>query len=421
MEKNNKTEKNKISDGVNKNILVLNCGSSSVKYELMNIENSVILAKGLVERIGMEDAVINHHFLRNDDYKDIKLVRNVPTHKEGIRLVVDLLMSSEHGAVKDLDQIYGIGHRVVHGGEKYTDPVYVTEEVKNDIKSYIELAPLHNPHHLAGIEACEKLIPNHHQVVVFDTAFHQTMPEKAFIYALPYEMYKQHGIRKYGFHGTSHQYVSQKAAQMYQKRITDLKIISCHLGNGASVCAIKEGNSIDTSMGFTPLAGLVMGTRTGDFDPAILLYIMHKEALSFTEVNSLINRHSGLYGLSGISRDFREIIQKVKEGHDRAKLAVDIFVYRIKHYIGAYTAAMNGVDILVFTAGIGTNSPELREMVCEEMDYLGIKLDKEKNYNCGYNEGIISSDDSPVKVMCIPTNEELLIARETARIISEKQ
>ncbi len=401
------------------NILVLNCGSSSVKYELMDVENSLILAKGLVERVGMEDAVINHHYLVGKNYKDVKLVRNVPTHTEGIKIVVDLLTDSEYGVIKDLDEIHGIGHRVVHGGEEYMDPVCVTEAVKDDIKNCIELAPLHNPHNLAGIEACEKLIPDHPQVVVFDTAFHQSMPEKAYMYALPYEMYKEHGIRKYGFHGTSHQYVSQRAAQIYKRRISDLKIISCHLGNGASICAIKEGRSIDTSMGFTPLAGLVMGTRTGDFDPAILLYLMNKEALSLNEVNTLINRHSGLYGISGISRDFRKIIEKVREGDERAKLAVDIFVYRIKHYIGAYTALMNGCDILIFTAGIGKNSPELREMVCVEMDYLGIELDEEKNRSCASSEGIISKDDSKVTIMCIPTNEELLIARETARIINE--
>jgi acetate kinase len=403
-----------------RNILVLNCGSSSVKYELMDIEDSLILAKGLVEKVGMEDAVVNHHFLRGEDYDDIKLVKNIPTHREGIRIIVDLLMNDEHGVVADISEIHGIGHRVVHGGEQYTSSAYITNDVKNDIKKYIELAPLHNPHHLAGIEACDNLIPNHDQVAVFDTAFHQTMPEKAYIYALPYEMYKEYGIRKYGFHGTSHQYVSQRAAQMYQKRISDLKIISCHLGNGSSICAINKGKSIDTSMGFTPLAGLVMGTRTGDFDPAILLYIMSKGALSLSEVNTLINRHSGLYGLSGISRDFREIMKKHKEGHDRAKLAVDIFVYRIKHYIGAYIAKMNGLDILLFTAGIGENSPDLRRMVCENMEYLGIDLDEEKNISCGNGEGVISSDSSEVKIMCIPTNEELLIARETARVISER-
>ncbi|MBN2406745.1 MAG: acetate kinase [Elusimicrobia bacterium] len=400
-----------------KNVLVLNCGSSSVKYELMNVENSRVLARGLVEKIGMEDAVVNHHYLKGEDYSDVKLVKNILTHREGIRIVVGLLTDAEVGVVGDLADIYGIGHRVVHGGEAYTDPAYVTQEVKDDIKKCIELAPLHNPHHLAGIEACDSLIPDHHQVVVFDTAFHQTMPKKAYIYGLPYEMYKKYGIRRYGFHGTSHQYVAQKAAQIYKKRITDLKIISCHLGNGASVCAIKDGKSIDTSMGFTPLPGLVMGTRTGDIDPYIVLYLMNKDALSFAEVNTLLNRHSGLYGLSGISRDFRQIIKEVKKGDERARLAVDIFVYRIKHYIGAYTAIMNGLDILVFTAGIGENSIELREMVCSNMEYLGINLDEKKNREFNSQEAVISKDDSEIKVMCIPTNEELLIATETARVI----
>ncbi len=401
-------------------ILVLNCGSSSVKYELMDINNSIELAKGLVEKVGMEDAVINHHYLRGRDYFDAKLVKNVPTHREGIRIIVDLLMSEEYGVLKSLDEIDGIGHRVVHGGEEYTGSVYVTQAVKDDIKKCIELAPLHNPHHLAGIEACENLIPDHQQVVVFDTAFHQTMPEKAYMYGLPYDMYKKYGIRKYGFHGTSHHYVSDRAAHLCGKQPADLKTISCHLGNGASICAIENGKSIDTSMGFTPVAGLVMGTRTGDFDPAIILYLMHKESFTLSEVNSMINRYSGLYGISGISRDFREIIKKVDSNDERAKLAVDIFVYRIKNYIGAYTAVMNGLDVLIFTAGIGENSPKVRELVCENMDYIGVELDREKNYENGSKENVISKDSSKVKVMCVPTNEELLIARETSRVINGK-
>jgi len=401
------------------NILVLNCGSSSVKYELMEIETSKVLAKGLVERVGMEDAVVNHHFMKGEDYSDVKLVRSVPTHKEGIRIVIELLTSSDYGVIDNLDQIYGIGHRVVHGGEEYTDSAYITEDVKKDIKHYIELAPLHNPHHLAGIEACETLIPNHPQVAVFDTAFHQTMPEYAYMYAFPYDIYKKYKIRKYGFHGTSHKYVSQKAAQIVQRRITDLKIVSCHLGNGSSACAVKHGKSVDTSMGFTPLPGLIMGTRTGDFDPAILLYLMNKEALSLSEINSLVNRHSGLLGISGISRDFREIMKKFDEGNARARLAVEMFVYRIKHYIGAYAAAMNGLDVLIFTAGIGSNSAVLRKMVCNEMGFLGIKIDDKKNETC--EEGIVSTEDSRVNVLCIPTNEELLIATEAARIISERE
>ncbi|MFH1414838.1 MAG: acetate kinase [Elusimicrobiota bacterium] len=404
-----------------KRILVLNCGSSSVKYELMDADDSTVLARGLVEKIGMEDAVINHHYLENGQYYDIKRVENVPTHRAGIRIIVELLTSGEHGVVKDLDEIFGIGHRVVHGGEHYYESVYVNQDVKDDIKKCIELAPLHNPHHLAGIEACETLIPDHPQVAVFDTAFHHSMPERAFMYALPYEMYRLHGIRKYGFHGTSHQYVSQRAAQICQRRMSDMKIISCHLGNGSSICAIKEGKSVDTSMGFTPVAGLMMGTRTGDIDPAIIIYLMHKEGLSLTEVNSMINRHSGLYGISGISRDFRKIAEEAKEGNERAKLALDMFVYRIKHYIGAYVAVMNGIDVLIFTAGIGSNSPKLRSVTCRDLSYLGIKLDEEKNNEAGSEEGIISREDSAVTVISLPTNEELLIARETARIVEKKK
>ncbi len=405
-----------------KNILVLNCGSSSVKYELLNIKSSSVLAKGLVERVGMEDAVLHYHFLKDDSiYDDIKLVRNIPTHREAIQFIIRSIEDDEYGVIEDMNDIYGIGHRVVHGGEKYTDSVYITKEVKNDIKDYIPLAPLHNPHQLAGIEACEELIPDHPQVAVFDTAFHQTMPEAAYMYAFPYDMYKKFGIRKYGFHGTSHKYVSQRTAAILKKSPEDLKIITCHLGNGASICAVKNGKSVDTSMGFTPLAGLMMGTRTGDFDPAILLYIMNKEALSLSEANTMINRHSGLYGVSGVSRDFREVIEKCHNGHKRAKLAVDMFAYRIRHYIGAYAAIMNGVDVLVFTAGIGENSVELREIVCKDMDYMGIELDKEKNEACGAGEGIISSAGSPVRVMCVPTNEELLIAEETHNIIESKK
>ncbi|MGM0441670.1 MAG: acetate/propionate family kinase [Elusimicrobiota bacterium] len=403
-----------------RNILVLNCGSSSVKYELMNIKRSDIIARGVIERIGMDEAVLHHHFKNGGNYTDIKRVKNVPTHRKAIKLIVNILEDKKYGVIEGPDEIFGIGHRVVHGGEKYTESVYVTDEVKQDIKDYIELAPLHNPHHLSGIEACEDLIPEHPQVVVFDTAFHQTMPREAYMYALPYEYYKKYGIRKYGFHGTSHKYVSQRSAKLLDKSIEDLKIISCHLGNGASACAIKYGDSVDTSMGFTPLSGLVMGTRSGDFDPAILLYIMNKEAYSASEVNSLINRHSGLRGLSGISRDFREIIEKYKKGNKRARLAVDVFAYRLKHYIGAYTAIMNGLDVLIFTAGIGENSAELREMVCSDLEYLGVKIDESKNNKCNTREGVISELDSEVTVMCIPTNEELLIARETDRIIKQR-
>lgn len=402
------------------NILVLNCGSSSVKYELMDVNNSRELARGMIERIGMEDAVVNHHFLEGDSYNDTKFVREVSTHQEAIRIVVELLIDPTHGVLEDLNEIYGIGHRVVHGGEHYTGSAYITDDVKNDIKQCIELAPLHNPHHLSGIDAAETLIPDHPQVAVFDTAFHQSMDDRSYMYAFPYELYKKYRIRKYGFHGTSHQYVSRRAAEIDGRPVEDLKIISCHLGNGASVCAIQGGESVNTSMGFTPLAGLVMGTRTGDFDPAILLYLMSKESMTPSEVNTLINRHSGLTGISGISGDFREIIKNYKAGHERARLAVDMAALRLKQYIGSYIAQMNGLDILIFTAGIGENSAAMRGITCDKLDYLGIEIDIERNRGCVGVEGVISSDSSRVKVMVIPTDEELLIARETVRIIKER-
>ncbi|NLB34382.1 MAG: acetate kinase [Elusimicrobia bacterium] len=403
------------------NVLVLNCGSSSVKYELMDMKNSRRLARGLIERIGLDDAVVNHHYLEGEDYKDAKLVREVKTHTQGIKILFELLTDEKLGVIKDFKDIYGVGHRVVHGGEHYTGPVYVTEDVKNDIKECIELAPLHNPHHLAGIEAIEDLIPDQPQVAVFDTAFHQSMEPSSYMYAFPYELYTKYGIRRYGFHGTSHRYVSARAAEMVGKPIEELKIICCHLGNGASICAIDGGKSVNTSMGFTPLAGLVMGTRSGDFDPMILLYLMGKESLSQCEANTLINKYSGLAGISGVSGDFREIIESCKEGHERAQLAVDMTALRIKHFIGSYAAQMNGLDLLIFTAGIGENSVELREYTCQDMDYLGISIDKEKNKKARGVEGIISPDSSKVKVMVVPTDEELLIARETARIISERK
>ncbi len=402
-----------------KNILILNCGSSSVKYELMDMDNSGIVASGFIERVGMEDAVIHHHYRCGDGYSDIKTSKSIPRHREAIEFIMNLLMDDEIGVIEDIKDIYGIGHRVVHGGEKHIESAYITGEVKQDIKDCIDLAPLHNPHNLTGIEACEKLIPDHHQVAVFDTAFHQTIPRHTYIYALPYEAYSKYGIRKYGFHGTSHQYVASRAAEMLGKPLEKLKIISCHLGNGASACAVKEGKSIDTSMGFTPLSGLVMGTRCGDIDPAVLLYLMNKEAFSAHEMSVIINRHSGLFGISGVSRDFREILEQAKEGHDRSQLAIDIFAYRIKKYIGSYAAAMNGLDVLVFTAGIGENSVELRDMVCSEMEYLGIDLDRKRNEKYTGTEGIISAADSKVTVMTLPTDEEFMIARETLRIIGE--
>ncbi|MGM0567791.1 MAG: acetate/propionate family kinase [Elusimicrobiota bacterium] len=404
-----------------KNILILNCGSSSVKYELMDMERSRIIAKGFVERVGMEDSVVHHHYIEDGSYGDIKTSKSIPNHTEAIEYVIDLLKDQKVGVIKDIADIYGIGHRVVHGGEKHTEPAYIDKEIKEDIKNCIDLAPLHNPHHLAGIHACEDLIPDHHQVAVFDTAFHQSIEKKVYIYALPYEAYSKYGVRKYGFHGTSHKYVSARSAEIAGIPLENSRIVSCHLGNGASACAVKNGKSIDTSMGFTPLSGLVMGTRCGDIDPAVLLYMMNKESFTPHEINTILNRHSGLLGISGVSRDFREILENADKGHERSRLAIDIYAYRIKKYIGSYAAALAGLDILVFTAGIGENSAYLREVVCSDMEYLGIKLDKKKNYECIGKEGVISSRESKVKVMVVPTEEELMIARETLRVIEGRK
>jgi acetate kinase len=396
-------------------VLVLNSGSSSIKYQFIETTTHQVLAKGQVERIGMDDAVLSHVRIDGDT---VKFSAEILDHNIAIEYVVAILLSKNHGVIKDKSEIEAVGHRVVHGGETFSGSVLITDEVIEKIRENIELAPLHNPHNLRGIMACKRLLPDTPQVAVFDTAFHQKMPEYAFIYGLPYELYKKYKIRRYGFHGTSHRYVSKRASEILGVPIEKLRIITAHLGNGCSMAAVKYGVSVDTTMGFTPLEGLLMGTRSGDIDPAIVLYIMGKEGLTMAEVNALLNKHSGLVGISGVSSDMREIIREMKNGNMRAKLAFDVFCYRVKKYIGAYTAVMGGVDAIVFTAGIGENSPDVRKSVCEGLEFLGIKIDDEKN-NSPEREKIITTDDSPVKVLVIPTNEELVIALDTAEIVSK--
>jgi acetate kinase len=396
-------------------VLVLNSGSSSIKYQFIETTTHHVLAKGQVERIGMDDAVLSHVRIDGDT---VKFSAEILDHNIAIEYVVAILLSKNHGVIKDKSEIEAVGHRVVHGGEAFSGSVLITDEVIEKIRENIELAPLHNPHNLRGIMACKRLLPDTPQVAVFDTAFHQKMPEYAFIYGLPYELYKKYKIRRYGFHGTSHRYVSKRASEILGVPIEKLRIITAHLGNGCSMAAVKYGVSVDTTMGFTPLEGLLMGTRSGDIDPAIVLYIMGKEGLTMAEVNALLNKHSGLVGISGVSSDMREIIREMKNGNMRAKLAFDVFCYRVKKYIGAYAAVMGGVDAIVFTAGIGENSPDVRKSVCEGLEFLGIKIDDEKN-NSPEREKIITTDDSPVKVLVIPTNEELVIALDTAEIVSK--
>lgn len=396
-------------------VLVLNSGSSSVKYQFIETSTYETLAKGQVERIGMDDAVLTH--IRADG-DTVKISAEIFDHNIAIEYVIAILLSKNHGVIKDKSEIEAIGHRVVHGGEAFSGSVLITDEVIEEIRENIELAPLHNPHNLRGILACKRLLPNTPQVAVFDTAFHQKMPEYAFLYGLPYELYKKYKIRRYGFHGTSHRYVSKRASEILGVSLEKLKIITAHLGNGCSMSAVKFGISIDTSMGFTPLEGLLMGTRSGDIDPAVVIYLMSKEGLTMAEINALLNKHSGLLGISGVSSDMREIIKEMKNGNIRAKLAFDIFCYRVKKYIGAYSAAMGGVDAIVFTAGIGENSPDVRKEVCKDLEFLGIKIDDEKN-NSPEKEKIITTDDSKVKVLVIPTNEELVIALDAAEIVSK--
>ncbi len=393
-------------------VLVLNCGSSSLKYQFIDMENENVLAKGLCERIGIEGSVLTHKAngsekVFNEPMKD---------HTDAVRMVIDALLNKEYGVINSVDEISAVGHRVVHGGESFSGSVVITEAVKKALEECVALAPLHNPPNLIGINACEKLMPNTPQVAVFDTAFHQTMPEKAYLYAIPYEYYEKYKIRRYGFHGTSHRFVSAEAAKMCGKDIKDLKIITCHLGNGASLAAIKNGEVVDTSMGLTPLEGLVMGTRSGDLDPAVVTFLMNKENLDVKGIDNVLNKKSGVLGVSGVSSDFRDIEKAANEGNKQAKAALDMFYYRVAKYIGAYTAAMNGVDAIVFTAGLGENSASARAAICEYVEFLGIKLNAEANAKRG-SALQISTEDSKVKVFVIPTNEELVIARDTKELV----
>ncbi|AFH48987.1 Acetate kinase [Ignavibacterium album JCM 16511] len=393
-------------------VLVLNCGSSSVKYQFIDTDKKLALAKGLVDRIGMAGAVLSHQRYDGDQ---IKISGEILDHQIAIEYVLAVLLSKNHGVIDDKKDIEAVGHRVVHGGETFSGSVLITDEVIKALQDNIELAPLHNPPNIKGIQAATRILPGTPQVGVFDTAFHSHMPPKAYLYGIPYELYRKYKIRRYGFHGTSHLYVSKRAAELMGRKYEELKIITAHLGNGCSMAAVDRGVSVDTTMGFTPLEGLLMGTRSGDLDPQVILYIMGKEGLSLNEAATMLNKHSGLIGISGESSDMREILAAVKDQHQRAKHAFDIFCYRIKKYVGAYAAAMGGVDALVFTGGIGENSYEVREEVCRDMEFMGIHLDQLRNQN---KEELISSDSSKVKVFRIPTNEELVIAMDTAEIVS---
>ena len=394
------------------NVLVINCGSSSLKFQLINSESEAVLAKGLCERIGIDGRLTYQPAGGEKNVSE----KAMPTHTEAIQFVIDALTDADTGVVKSLDEIGAVGHRVVHGGEKFAKSVVVTPEVKAAIAECNDLAPLHNPANLIGIEACESLMPGTPQVVVFDTAFHQTMPEKAYMYGLPYEYYEKYKVRRYGFHGTSHSFVSKRVAEIVGKPYNATKTIVCHLGNGASVSAVLNGESVDTSMGLTPLDGLVMGTRSGDIDPAIMEFIAKKENLDIAGIMNVLNKKSGVEGVSGVSSDFRDLEAAAKAGNKRAELAIDVFAYRVAKYVGAYTAAMNGVDNIVFTAGIGENCALVRTKVCSYLGYLGITIDEEANGKRG-EEIVISTPDSKVKVLVVPTNEELAIARETVALV----
>lgn len=394
-------------------ILVINCGSSSLKYQLIDMETEELMAKGLVERIGIEGSRIKHETIG----KEKKTIETpMQDHKRALELVMESLTNEEYGAIKSLDEIDAVGHRVVHGGEDFAQSVIIDEKVLKGIEDNVEIAPLHNPPNIMGIKACQRLLPNVKQVAVFDTAFHQTMPAESYIYALPYEYYEKYKIRRFGFHGTSHKYITNRAAEMLGKDVNEVNLITCHLGNGSSICAVKNGKSIDTSMGFTPLEGLAMGTRCGDLDPAILPFLMEKENLSTDEINTLINKKSGVLGISGVSSDFRDIEAARDEGNKRAKLALDIFEKRVRGYIGSYMTELEHVDAIVFTAGVGENSIEMRESIVNGLKSLGIKIDTERN-NVRGEDKLISADDSSIKIFVIPTNEELMIARDTKALV----
>lgn len=395
------------------NVLVVNCGSSSLKYQLINSETENVLAKGLCERIGIDGRLV---YQKDGGEKEITDVA-MPTHKQAIQFVLDALVNPSTGAIASLSEIDAVGHRVVHGGERFASSAIVTEDVLKEIEMCSDLAPLHNPANMIGIRACQEIMPNIPMVVVFDTSFHQTMPEVAYTYGLPYEYYEKYKVRRYGFHGTSHSYVSKQVAKVLNRDINDMKIIVCHLGNGASVCAVKNGKSVDTSMGLTPLEGLIMGTRSGDVDPAVIEFIAEKEKLSLSEVMNVLNKKSGIAGMSGVSSDFRDLQAAAEAGNKKAILAIDAFIYRVVKYIGAYTAAMNGVDAIAFTAGAGENNDWMREKILENFGYLGITVDKSVNDGLRGEDKVITTADSKVVALCIATNEELAICQETVALI----
>ena len=396
-------------------VLVVNAGSSSIKYQVFDMSNEAVLAKGLVDRVGIPGSSLKHEPMGKDE---VVIKQDLPDHTEGMKLVFDVLVNPEYGCIKNMDEISAVGHRVVHGGEEFASSVVIDDSVKKVIKDCFDIAPLHNPPNLMGIEACESLMANAPHVAVFDTAFHQTMGAENYMYALPYEVYEQYKVRRYGFHGTSHFYVSHRAAEMLGKPYEECKIITLHLGNGASMAAVKGGKVIDTSMGFTPLEGLVMGTRSGDIDPAIVFYLMDKLGMNSSEANSYFNKKAGMLGLSGVSNDLRDILAAAKSGNSRAEIALAVYYNKIKGYIGNYMAKLNGCDCLVFTAGVGENAADVRESICSNLDYLGVKIDAEKN-NVRGKEVDVAAADSKVRIFVIPTNEELVIARDTLKLANK--
>lgn len=395
------------------NILVINCGSSSLKYQLIDMDKKEVLAKGLAERIGIEGGRVKYEAAGKDE---IVIEEMLADHKAALKIVLDSLKHEDYGAVKSLDEIDAVGHRVVHGGEAFAESVVIDEKVMQAINDNVEIAPLHNPPNIIGIEACKEIMGDVPMVAVFDTAFHQSIPELNYIYALPYEYYENYKVRRYGFHGTSHQYITERAAEMLGKDLNEVNLITCHLGNGSSISAVKGGKCFDTSMGFTPLEGLAMGTRSGDLDPAIIPFIMDKEKLSTEEMNNVLNKKSGALGVSGVSSDFRDLEEAAEKGNDRAQLALDIFENRVRKYIGAYLTEMDHCDGIIFTAGVGENSITTRERVVDGLKSLGVEIDKEKN-NMRGKEAVVSTDASSIPVLVIPTNEELKIAMETAKLV----
>lgn len=396
-------------------IMVLNCGSSSIKYQLFNMTEKSVLAKGVVEKIGLKGAFLKHE---KSDGQKVKFEGDILDHQGGIEYILGVLISKKHGCISSLQEIDAVGHRVAHGGEKFKESVLIDDSVREDIKKVSELAPLHNPHNYKGILAMDLLLPGIPQVAVFDTAFHQSMPAKAYMYATPFALYKKYGIRRYGFHGTSYRFIAKKACEIANVDINEQKIVACHLGNGASITAIDQGKSVDTSMGLTPVEGLIMGSRTGDLDLGALLFLMEKEEIGIETARTLINKHSGMIGITGVSSDMREIEQEAEEGNKRAKLGLEMYVYRIRKYIGAYTAAMGGIDMLLFTGGIGENADTLRKDIASGFSYLGMEIDENKNKGLRGKDAIISTDSSRVKIMVVPTNEEFVIAQDTMNIVN---